>query len=230
MQHTYKYLISLLFIVCVLSVQAQQNKQNKQDTTNVKPAFFDHFRVDLDLVPLINTVFSNGETYSYEAGVQASIKNKYFPAVEIGFAEADKTAYNQIHFNTNGLFSRVGLDFNLIKNKPGKKIVNNYFLAGVRIGISSFKYDMNNVVTQSEYWNESNTYNYINQLSTKVWLEIVAGMRVELSKNIYMGWTIRNKNMFGDKYPGEVQPWFVPGYGKYNDSNWAVNYAIGYKF
>ena len=86
MQHTYKYLISLLFIVCVLSVQAQQNKQDKQDTTNVKPAFFDHFRVDLDLVPLINTVFSNGETYSYEAGVQASIKNKYFPAVEIGFA------------------------------------------------------------------------------------------------------------------------------------------------
>jgi hypothetical protein len=63
-----------------------------------------------------------------------------------------------------------------------------------------------------------------------LWFEIVAGIRVEIAKNIFMGWTARNKNLIGEDQIGIMSPWFIPGFGKTTGSAWTVNYAIGYKF
>ena len=69
-----------------------------------------------------------------------------------------------------------------------------------------------------------------NESASKVWFEISAGMRVEIVKHIYMGWSVRNKNFFKEDTVGKLSPWFVPGFGINSGSKWSLVYAIGYSF
>lgn len=204
---------------------------NKQIADTVVKTVFRGLRLEVDLSPVVNNLVNNGERFSYEAGLYADLKHKYFPAIEIGFAGADKLTSEAIGFKTSGMFARVGVDLNLMKPKKDKLPTNNIFYAGVRFGFSPFNYSITNVKVPNNYWGENITQNFPNQSSTKLWFEIVAGMRVEVSRNIYMGWTVRNKNLLGQDVPGEIQPWYIPGFGiKGEGKNWGVNYAIGYKF
>jgi len=72
--------------------------------------------------------------------------------------------------------------------------------------------------------------NYSNQSTTRIWYEVVAGVRVEIIKNIFMGWTVRNSHLIGQDAEGDVAPWYIPGYGKNISSNWSINYTLGYHF
>lgn len=209
------------------SVSAQKQKQ---DSIKASEKLFRNFRVEADMVPLAMLALGNNETYSFEGAVQTNLLGKYFPVIEGGFAGAEKTTDNNIYFKTSGPFGRIGLDFNVMKPKPGKKPTNNYFLAGVRIGFSAYEYQLHNVTVSQDYWGESLTRNFNNIAATNAWFEIVAGIRVEIIPKLYMGWTIRNKNLFGEPTPGEFHSYYIPGYGKNKSSNWGVNYAIGYMF
>ncbi len=225
-QHIYRFLISFVLAMSVNGIYAQQQK----DTTEAKVPFFQGFRLDFDISPLITTFISKGETYAFEGAVQTKILGKYFPVVEAGFSGANKTTWDNIHFKTNGAFMRAGIDLNVLKQKNTKKKYTNYFLVGTRLGFSTFGYDMLNVVISDDYWNETLTYNFENQISAKVWFEIAASVRVEIFKNIYLGWTIRNKNMLTNDKEGKISPWYVPGFGINKTSIWGVNYALGYRF
>ncbi|MDD2996661.1 MAG: DUF6048 family protein [Paludibacter sp.] len=209
------------------SVSAQKQKQ---DSTKVSEKLFRNFRIEADMVPLAMLAFGNTESYSFEGAVQATFLRKYYPVFEAGFAGAEKTAYNNIHFKTAGPFARIGLDFDVMKPKPGKKPTNNHFLAGVRIGYSAYSYQLNNVSVTQDYWNETITRNYTNIEAQNAWFEIVAGIRVEIIPKLYMGWSVRNKNRFGETTPGEFHSYYIPGFGKNKSSNWGVNYSIGYMF
>jgi len=81
-----------------------------------------------------------------------------------------------------------------------------------------------------DYWGDESRCNFNHIAASNAWFEIVAGIRVEIVPKLYMGWTIRNKNRFGEPTPGEFHSYYIPGYGKNKSSNWGVNYAIGYMF
>jgi len=228
MQRTYKFIIfSLLLLISVLSASAQV-KTVPKDT--VFTPLYNGIRLDVDISPVFKTLLSGNETFSYEAAILVNLKRKYFPVIEMGYAGADKITENNIGFKTNGIFGRAGIDFNLMKSKTNKKNANNLFFVGARLGFANFKYDLTNVVITDDYWKENLTMNYRDESSSKMWFEIVAGMRVEIVKNIFMGWTVRNKNLIGEDQIGTMSPWYIPGFGKTTGSAWTVNYSIGYKF
>jgi hypothetical protein len=229
MQNILKYFIISLF--CFSSIYTANAQVNKQKTDTVIKAAFRGLRLDIDVVPIASGFIYKGERFGYEAGVYADLKHKYFPAVEIGFAGADKTSKDGMNFKTSGIYSRVGVDFNLIKPKKDQLPTNNMFFSGARLGFSPFSYNYKNVIVENEYWGSAITQNIEGVNTTKVWFEVVAGIRVEVLKNIYMGWTVRNKKLFGKDIPGELSPWYIPGFGvKGEGSSWGVNYAIGYRF
>lgn len=229
MQNTYKYIIfSILWVLVISPTNAQTEKK---DTTSISGPWFNGLRAEIDLAPIVSSFMGNGEIFSYEGAIQAYVLNKYYPVLEIGYAGANHSTLSDINYKTNGMFARLGVDFNLVKPKKGAKPINNVFLAGARLGFSSFKYDMTNIVVTDDYWNETTTLNFSNEPATKLWFEVVAGMRVEIFKNIYMGWSIRNRHILGQSVTGEMSPWYIPGFGKnINGSNWGVNYSVGYKF
>lgn len=227
MQNIYKYTISVLLCFVVFSVQAQQPKTEEK---KADVAWWKGMLVQVDIASPMVSFLSKGESYSYEAGAQISLKQKYYPIVELGFAGVNKLTADAIGFETNGLFTKFGVDFNLIKQKENSKPTNNLFLAGVRLGMSNFNYDISNVIITDDYWGGTETLPYNNLNATKVWFEVIAGVRVEVVKNIYMGWTIRNKNQLTADAEGNVSPWYIPGFGNNTSNNWGFNYIIGYKF
>lgn len=223
----YRYFIfNILLLSCFVTGMAQ-NKKNSMDSISSK--WINDLRLEVNVAPMVNTLFNN-EIFTYEAALQASVLKKYYPVFEMGFAGADHTASNDINFKTNGVYSRIGLDFNIMKPKKKQDPTNNLFLVGVRVGFSNFKYDLNNVLLTDEYWNQTQNRDFKHESASKVWFEISAGMRVEIIKHVYMGWSIRNKNFFKEATVGKLNPWFVPGYGVSNGSKWNLIYAVGYSF
>ncbi len=227
MRSILKYTISFVLLLNLSNVGAQEKKNEEKET---KPALLNGLTVQVDVASLAYNFISKGETYSTEASIQANLRNKYFPIVEVGFGGADKMTADNIGFKTNGLFGRVGFDLNLLKQKEGSKPTNNLFLAGVRLGFTNFLYDVSNVVVADDYWGTTEILNYNNQSATKVWYEIVAGVKVEVIKNIYMGWTVRTKNLLNQDKEGNVSPWYIPGFGINTSNTWGFSYSIGYNF
>lgn len=217
-------------MLCMFTLTVQAQPAKKVIRIDNAP-FFNGITIQADVASVASSLFSNGETYSYEAGAQVDLRHKYYPVVELGFAGANKTSNNDIIFKTNGLFGRVGFDINILKPKKDEKPTSNLFLVGLRVGMTNFKYNLSNVTITDDYWGGTYPVDYSNlKPITKVWYEIVAGIRVQVVKNIFMGWTIRNKNMLSQDVAGNAAPWYVPGFGTNTGSNWGFNYTIGYKF
>lgn len=228
MQRISRYII-LLNSILFCSILHPVSAQDKKDSTNTKPPVYQGFTIEFDAVPLAETIFSNGETYGMQGNIQFNLKRSFFPVLELGYGGATKTTANNIYYKGGGLYEKIGVDFNLMKQKKGSKLQNNFLLAGLRLGMSHFNYDINNIYFEDNYWGNSNTYN-ISKTSTKVWVEIVAGMRVEIYKGITMGWNVRNKHLFGNLENGNYTPWYIQGYGKSASSVWGFSYVIGYRF
>ena len=227
-----KYIISLILCLAILPIQAQKSGRHIEvKTDTVKVNLYNGFTVYADAASAVTSVISKGETYSYEGAIQVNLLRKYFPILELGFAGADKTSNNAINFNTNGLFGRLGVDFNLQKKGKDSKPTNNMFQAGVRLGMSNFNYNITNAIVSDSYWGASEVINYNNISTNKMWFEVVVGVRVEIVKNIFMGWSVRNKNLLSKDIPNSPNPWYIPGFGtNTGNSNWAINYVIGYHF
>lgn len=227
MRSTYKYTISLLLLFIVIGAKAQEKKESSE---LAKTLLLNGVTVQADIASIVGSIISKGETYSTEGSVQIDLKHKYYPVVELGFGGANKLSAEDIGFKANGLFGRIGVDINLLKQKKDAKPTNNLFLAGARIGITNFSYDVTNILITDNYWGGTEILNYPNESATKVWFEIVAGVRVEVFKNIFMGWTVRNKNLLNQDAEGKISSWYIPGFGINASSTWGFSYTLGYRF
>lgn len=215
--------------MCISNIQAQRKIIAKQDSTEHVP-FYNGFFVQADLASAIMSARSNRDTYSYEAAIQADIKHKYYPVFEAGFAGADKTSLKNYEFTTSAPFARLGVDFNLMKKKKDSKPTNNLFLAGLRLGMSNFNYKISNLSIEDSYWGGSESVFTSSYNSTKLWWEIVIGVKVEIYKNVFMGWTGRKRILISKDAEGEIFPYYIPGFGVNTTGNWGLNYTIGYRF
>jgi len=228
MRRIFVFISSFLLCLTVSTVFAQKKKQIAIPTDSIP--WVNGFTVQVDVASLVSSSLMNNGIYSSEGGIQLDLKHKFFPTFEIGAAGATKVSADNIHFKTNGIFERIGVDFNLRKKKPDSKPSNNLFVAGLRLGVSNFNYNVTNVTIPENYWNASTTFDYPSQNTTKIWYEIVIGVQVEVIHNFYMGWNIRNKNLISKEVLGQVSPWYIPGFGQNNGANWGFNYTLGYHF
>jgi hypothetical protein len=194
-------------------------------------AIFRGIRIEVDLLsPLMHAIGASKGFY-YQGAVTANLNEKYFPTVEIGYGGLDnKLSANSLTYNTRALYYRIGLDYNVLNSKKTLRAMNNIFTIGLRLGGSSFLYDIENVQITDDYWGGSTTLNFPNQRKFMVWWEIVAGVRVEVLNNIFMGWNVRMKNTFGAPKQGEIYPYYISGLGLYNGGKWEFNYSVGWQF
>ncbi len=223
-----KYFFSILALIAACIQLSAQVEELPKDSIQ-KKEILNHLRIDLDVSPIITSLISGGESFSFETALQAEIFNRYFPVFELGFAGANKLSSSGIQYKGNGLFYRAGLDFNLLKNKAENPKYLNYFLFGARLGYSYFDYNVLNLSFVDDYWNINISDNR-HLSASKLWFEIAAGVRVEMYKNLYMGWTVKIKNLLNNSKDGDFKAWYIPGYGFEGDGSvWGFNYIIGYK-
>ena len=158
-----------------------------------------------------------GQTYA-SADVNATLNmwNRLQPTIELGLGWAKSTP-DDMNFTYRGKpspYFKVGANYNfLFKNSPDYQA----FL-GVRLGYSTFTYDVTDILYTNSYWGEDLSSDISGERSHALWGEAGAGLRVKVSGPISMGWMIRYHGLFNYGKNIHSRPWFIPGYGPRNSS------------
>ncbi len=153
-----------------------------------------------------------GQSYA-SADVNATLNmwNRIQPTVELGLGWANKSP-DDMNFTYKGKpspYFKVGANYNfLFKNTPDYQV----FL-GVRLGYSTFSYDVADVRYVNSYWNEDIPYAIKGEHSHALWGEAGVGLKVKLFGHLAMGWMIRYHGIFDYGKNANSKPWFIPGYG-----------------
>ncbi len=209
-----------------LHLQAQEKESAGIDT--VKVHFLNGIAVHADLIGAIQMVSSDHG--QWEAGLRINIKDKYFPAFEIGIGDADESdEYDEdLWCKTRAPYFRIGCDYNILRNKHD---LYKAFV-GLRYGFSKFNYDTQ-IKTMTETDSEESTETdgatsttvyteYDNLDATCHWLEVVFGVDAKIWGPLHLGWDVRYRRMLSNKHSDIAEPWYIPGFGNKKTAGFAA--------
>ena len=211
---------SLLLCLLVHNVFAQEVKKVDSVSEKVNTKFYPRaFRVGTDVISIGKTL-TMGTYTGWEMNGDVDF-GKLYLAFDYGSWGKDKTLPDSGYYHNSGTYWRAGADINLLKKDPDRNMV--FF--GIRYAQS--------------YFNESTSINFtdhyfghikkplVNSDLTASWGEIVAGLRVKIWKQFWMGYTARMKFALSAKGETEFKTYDVPGYGLIaNQIYWGFNYQI----
>ena len=175
---------------------------------------------------------SDGDNLNYEIVGDLQITENLYLAAEYGLTDRLIEDEN-INFNSNGRFVRIGFDYNMFKNWVG---MDNSIFLGLRYGTSNFsnKIESYNVRNSDAYFSNfvDNNYQTIDHSNlTGNWLEIVAGVKVETFNNVYLGFSLRLNKLLSTQKPENFDNLYIPGFNKVTDENTfgsGFNYTLSY--
>ena len=218
-------ILSLLFLVSRVSAATGANAP-VQPKVYADTAIYQGMSIKLDIaMPILELARSAGKVQDYEMALNVRLAKRFYPTLELGYAIADVAADGG-QYSGQGGFMRLGMDLSALKKGVGE----NCLMVGLRFAGAYQGFQITDVPVYGDYWQMPNT-NYYNQHKFDCWGEIVAGCQVQIWKGFQMGWYIRMKLLFTrtDKQ-GDALPAYLPGFGYRNDTNWGINYFLGYKF
>lgn len=244
-----RYLVILILVAASIAVQAQEADSTAVVTDSVlakmtKPkepvarykdgtrkypdnAIYQGINLKLDLAnTALEAGLSKGKILSFEIASNVRLKQRFYPTLELGYARGGTYADGGNHKGEGGFF-RVGLDIGALKKHPERL---NALLVGIRVGTALQQFDLTNVAINNDYWGVTRK-DFYNQFQADCWGEVVAGVQVQVWEGFQMGWAVRLKILFTRTAKDEkVMPYYIPGFGYRDNTNWGVNYYIGYKF
>ena len=164
-----------------------------------------------------------GQSYA-SADVNATLNmwNRLQPTVELGLGWARNTP-DGMNFTYKGKpspYFKVGANYNfLFKNSPDYQAI-----VGIRLGYSTFGYDVTDARYVNSYWREDITYDITGERSHALWGEAGMGLKVKLWDRLSMGWMIRYHGILNYGKNEHSKPWFIPGYGPRSSS---LGFSLG---
>ncbi len=216
----------LVFILCSLFFIPCNAQEQPDSVSKPKKEIYKGLQLKLDIgSPILEIARSGAKVQTYEMAVNVNLLQRYFPTLELGYAQADRTITAGT-FNGKGGFGRVGLDLSALKKQ---KESPNKLLVGLRVGTAVQDYSMTNLTLHDTYWQTTPTMNF-HDIRCDVWGEIVAGIQVQVYKSFYMGLAGRFKMLFTRGKEGTYTAYYIPGYGYKDDMNFGFNYYLGWQF
>ena len=167
-----------------------------------------------------------GQSYA-SADINATLNmwNRLQPTAEIGLGWAKSTP-DDMNFTYRGKpspYFKVGVNYNfLFKNSPDYQA-----LLGIRLGYSTFSYDVTDVHYANSYWQENMTFDLKGENSHALWGEAAVGLKVKISGPVSLGWMIRYHGIFNYGKNDHSRPWFIPGYGPRSSS---LGFSLGVSY
>jgi len=234
-----RWLYILTLLLCTAMVYG---KPHVPDTVMRKSGMYvDHMKIYSDSaiyqginlkLDLFNTLYYLGkykaQMQTYEVAMNVRLKQRFFPTLELGYTKGEMGPNTTTIWNGQGGWANVGLDINGLKKSASSQ---NGLLVGIRVGTAVQNYDLNNVPVHDTYWKESAPITFADQWRTDCWGEVVAGCQVQVYGALMMGWYVRLKTLFTRKTDSSNSvPYYVPGYGYRDITQWGFNYYIGWKF
>ncbi|MCF0202608.1 MAG: hypothetical protein HUK08_04510 [Bacteroidaceae bacterium] len=179
-------------------------------------------QVNLDLAGPISSLFSSKKYF--EASARLSMKDRIFPAIEVGYGFTNyHDDVKNTNYKTGALYGKVGVDFNLLKNKHD---IYQFFL-GFRFAGTSFKYDLSAPEAVDPVWGGNANYAITDAKCTYWWVEFLGGVDIRVTGPLHLGWTFRYKKKLSSSYDGIDKAWYVPGYGTDDDSGFGATFSVG---
>jgi hypothetical protein len=169
-----------------------------------------------------------GQNYaSVDVNATLNMWNRLQPTVELGLGWAKSTP-DDMNFTYRAKpspYFKVGVNYNfMFKNSPDYQA-----LLGIRLGYSTFSYDVTDIHHANSYWQEDLMFDIKGEHSHALWGEAGVGLKVKLFDQISMGWMIRYHGLFSYGKNGQSRPWFIPGYGPRKSSlgfSLGINYIL----
>lgn len=205
--------ISAIFLLSQ-PMHAQGGKLPEDVAAEDSTSWFEGLSVSVDLVgPLQLALSSYGQ---YEAALRVNMKDRFFPILELGIGRANQDEeVTQTHYETKAPYMRIGVDFNLMKNKHD--IYRLY--GGARYGFTSFKFDVSHPPITDPIWQGQSTFDATDVKSSYHWMEAVFGVDAKIWGPVRLGWSVRYRHRLKKKVDEMDNCWYVPGYGVDNKSN-----------
>lgn len=246
-----KYIISLLLLLTFIAPQPiqaqqrnnrqasqQQKKKREKTLPEVTYPLMNGIDVGVDVLGPVLKVFGS-DFMSAEAMVDVNLYNRYFPTVEVGFGGGKAINDYDVSIKSSAPYFRMGIDYNTF----WKKAHGNLLLVGLRYGFSTGKYDV--VVpdmTNPEYtdgatqtnltdhiWGDTSNYVHEGMSHTMHWVEFTLGLRANVAKRIKMGLMLRIKYKLKASVDKYGDPYYIPGFGRYDSNNTGITYSIIYQ-
>ncbi|MFM7022048.1 MAG: DUF6048 family protein [Flavobacteriales bacterium] len=218
----FRYIISLFVALIVFSgLQAQKDSAARK-----------HFlRLNVDLAsPTYSYFFDKAnQRIGYEGMLEYSYNDTLFFVAEGGYHQLRDTLDSSYQAMSRGQFLRLGVNRNMMKyyNKKDRDI----FYIGARLSGSLYNMNYSYINIKDPYWGSTSLSVPAAKNYMAFWGEVVAGMRIETLKNLFLGWDIRAAVKVYDSNRSIYETLFIPGFGNAQNrmSIW-VNYSIGYTF
>lgn len=226
MKFMLKYTFSLVLVL--ISFSGMSQTVAKKDTVAPKTERYG-IRFGVDLFKLTRS-FYDKKYRGVEFVGDYRLTRKHYIAAEIG-NEKKTVDDTQLNFTTNGTYIKAGFDYNSYENWLG---MENMIYVGMRYGFSSFSQTLNSyqVYNTNPYFGEPieiASNEKFNGLSAH-WLEVVAGIKAEVFKNVYVGFSVRMNRLFTNKKPDNFDNLYIPGFNRTYNGDFGVgfNYTVSY--
>ena len=225
MKHTSKFTFSIALILLSFLVNAQQKK------TDSIPPKIEKFgiRFGADIFKLTRSFYDKNYKGIEFVGDYRLTKN-YYLAAELG-NENKTTEDDRLNTTAKGTYIKVGFDYNSYENWLDMR---NMVFIGLRYGASTFSQQLNSykLYNTSTYFPEAPTVvsgETFNGLSAQ-WLEVVVGMKAEVLKNIYVGFSVRMNKILSNTKPENFDNLYIPGFNRTYNGDFGVgfNYTVSY--
>lgn len=252
---TYLYsilLCSSLLFLCLSPASAQAPQQKKIVKNSKKLAERkERERRLADTIPLFNGVYVGidiygigaslfgSDTKSTEVQVDVNLKNRFFPVMEIGFADTESESEHGTYYTSKGPYFRVGLNYKMKYRNTSE----SHLYVGARYAFSPFKYNVESLTMTDDVWGTppstpnlgddiwggSVPFRIQDESTSAHWAELVFGLRAQVWKNFMMGWSVRLKQRLGVGKGDQSEPAFIPGFGENKTTTLGVTYSLIYK-
>jgi len=168
------------------------------------------------------------ERKGFEVSVDYEVKQNYYLTLEYGQQEVNLSKPG-FSYSSDGNYGRMGLDYNFSKKK---KEVDHYEMVfgGLRYGFATYSHLAEDIIMTENYWGVQTIDELQGNDISAHWFEVVAGIRGELFKNFFMGWSFHGKVMIWQKQGSTLYAYKIPGFGAGNKkAQLGFNYSIYYR-
>lgn len=198
-----------------------------KDIKALKLPYRHQVRIGLDLARVgFNFMFPSRVGFEFQADY-ALRKNAVYLAAEAGYGRGN-IDYSFLKYTTQSTFARIGIEKSFL-DKVGDEDFDIGFL-GFRYGIAGGSYSDAEFSVLSPFGGKSEGEEPGRNFVVH-WGEIVGGIKVEVWRGIFLGWTVRGKFLFNPKQFRSISPNYIAGYGKGDrtsifDFNFYLSYAL----
>jgi hypothetical protein len=214
MQRMPKYIFSIGVLLLITINSSAQTKRIKG------------LRLGID-VSRFSLYYFQPERKGYEFSGDFEIKRDLYLTGEYGIESVtlEKPNYN---YMSDGYYYRFGFDKNFLKSETPDDY--EMVFLGFRYGYANQKHSADNIIINNPYWSDISNATILEKECSTHWIELVAGVRAELIRNVALGWSVRGRLRLSHKGYDSLTPYNVPGYGNGSKkSNLGFNFSLYFR-